>query len=96
MDKELEARELFALAEKKLRPGCCEAMCSSREERLTQAKEYFERAGNIFKLVKKWFEAGECFEKCAKIEEQLKYNATTFFEEATYCFNMDNTDKKSN
>jgi tetratricopeptide (TPR) repeat protein len=92
------ARELYHAhllveqGQKKLHPGCWESLCSSRDERLESAKQCYERAGNQFKLEKNWFQAGECFEKCAEIEEQLKADPSSYFEEAAHCFKFE--DKK--
>jgi alpha-soluble NSF attachment protein len=67
-------------------------MCSNKDQRLDEAKTCFERAANNFKLEKKWFEAGECYEKCANIEEQTGQDPSTSLEEAAHCFKF--TDKK--
>jgi alpha-soluble NSF attachment protein len=94
MDKEYSAHRLVEEGNRHLNPGCMKALCSSKDKRLEDAKDCFERAANSFKLVKKWFEAGECFERCGNIEEQLKNDATKYFEEAVHCFSFE--DKKSN
>lgn len=95
MDKELEARNLVSIADGKLKPGCMSSLCTSKDERMSQAKDLLERAGNIFKLQKMWNEAGECFERCARIEQELKNDPASCFEEAAHCFGFENTDKKS-
>jgi hypothetical protein len=94
MDQEYQAHLLVEEGERNLKPGCFKALCSSREERLDSAKQCFERAGNNFKLQKKWFEAGECYEKCANIEENLKSDPSTFLEEAAHCFKFSDTKSK--
>jgi hypothetical protein len=93
MDQEYQAHLLVEEGEKNLKPSCWMALCSSKDDRLENAKQCFERAGNNFKLQKKWFEAGECYEKCANIEENLKNDASGFLEEAAHCFKF--ADKKS-
>lgn len=94
MDQEYQGHVLAEQAEKKLNPGCWEALCTSKEERMDQAKDFYQRAGNCFKLVKKWFEAGECYEKAARIEEQTQGDPTTFYEEAAHCFKFDDKTSK--
>lgn len=94
MEREYEADMLVTTGTKKLNPGCWESMCSSRDQRLKEAEYCYERAGNIYKLKKSWYEAGECFEKCARIRETLKDDDIEgFYEEAALCFKF--SDKKS-
>lgn len=93
MDKEYEAHLLVEKAEKKLKPGFFGGLFNSKEGRFEEALDLYEKAGNIFKLSKKWFEAGECFEKCGNIEEQLKADAASHYQDAAHCFSF--VDKKS-
>ncbi len=93
MDAEFEAVNYVSAAEKKLNPGCIAAMCSNKEQRMEEARDLYEKAGNKFKLAQVWFEAGECFEKAADIQERNKENASEFYKEAAFCFNF--SDKKS-
>jgi len=93
MNAEFDALNLVSIADRKLNPGCWEAMCSNKEERLDEARDLYEKAGNKFKLAQSWFEAGECFEKAGEIQEGKKENASQFYEEAEFCFNF--IDKKS-
>jgi alpha-soluble NSF attachment protein len=90
MDKEYEARQLVERAEKKLKPGFFASLMSSKESRLEEALDLYEKAGNMFKLTKKWAEAGECFERCGQIEEQLKADAASHYQDAAHCFNFVN------
>lgn len=92
MDQAYQAHLLVEAANKKLNPGCWEALCSNREERLTQARENLEKAANLFKLEKSWEEAGECFERCAGVQEALKEDPSDFFQDAAHCFKLN--DKK--
>ena len=93
MDQEYQAHLFVEAGDKKLKPGCWDALCSSRDARLLEAKENFERAANLFKLQKKWFEAGECYERCASIEESQKGDASDLLQEAAHSFKQ--VDKKS-
>jgi tetratricopeptide (TPR) repeat protein len=89
MDKLSEAQELIDKAQKKLKPGFFEKMFSSRESRLEEALDMYEKAATMLKLHKKWFEAGECYEKCSQIEEQLDSdNASGHYHDASHCFNF--------
>jgi alpha-soluble NSF attachment protein len=92
MDKEYEAHNLVQQAEKKLKVGFFGKVFSSKEGRLEEALDLYEKAGNMFKLSKKWFEAGECYEKCADIEVELKADAASHYQDAAHCFNF--VDKK--
>jgi len=40
----------------------------SKEERMDEAKELFEKAANSYKLGDDFFNAGVCYDKCADIE----------------------------
>lgn len=86
MDREYEARTLVEKAEKKLKPGFFAKMMGSQESRLEEALDLYEKAGNMFKLVKKWYEAGECFEKCGDITLKLKSESASHFNDASHCF----------
>jgi hypothetical protein len=86
MDAEYQAVILAEAGDKKMHPNCIEALCTNKYERLMQAKELYEKAANNFKLMQKWFEAGQCFEKCAFIEEANKDDPSNYYEEAAHCF----------
>lgn len=89
MDRNSEAFQLISKAEKKLKPGFFEKMFSSKESRLEEALDLYEKAATMFKLQKKWFEAGECYEKCSQIEEELgSDNAAGHYHDASHCFNF--------
>ena len=93
MDKEYEAHKLVELAQKKTATGFFKGLFSSKESRLEEALDLYDRAANMFKLGKKWFEAGECYEKCADIEVELKSDlAAGHYHDAAHCFNF--VDKK--
>lgn len=92
MDREQEAQRLVAEAEKKMKPGFFTKLMSSSESRYEEALDLYEKAGNMYKLTKKWYEAGECFEKCGSLEEKLKSDAAGHYQDAAHCFNF--VDKK--
>jgi alpha-soluble NSF attachment protein len=94
MNNELDAYNLVTKAEKKLKPGFFGAIFTSKDSRLEEALDLYEKAGNIFKLAKKWHEAGECFEKCAEIEEKLKADPASHFQDAAHCYSFVNKPSK--
>lgn len=88
-----EAENLVKKAQSKLNAGFMTRLFSSRESRLEEALDLYERAANQYKLQKRWFEAGECFENCSKIEEELGSDAAAgHYHDASHCFNF--VDKK--
>jgi alpha-soluble NSF attachment protein len=92
MDKS-EADNLVKQAEKKLNAGFFSRMFSSKESRLEEALDLYERAANQFKLQKRWLDAGDCYEHCSKIEEELGSDAAAgHYHDASHCFNF--VDKK--
>jgi alpha-soluble NSF attachment protein len=93
ISKEYEAHVLVESAQKKMNPGFFKKLFSSKETRLEEALDLYEKAATLFKLNKKWQEAGECYENCAKIEEELKSDsAAGHYQDAAHCFNF--CDKK--
>ena len=93
MDRELEAQSLVDQAKKKLVPGFFSKLFGSKEARLEEALDLYEKAATMFKLQKKWFEAGECYERCSQIEEELGSDAAAgHYHDAAHCFNF--IDKK--
>jgi alpha-soluble NSF attachment protein len=96
MDTELDAYNLVTKAEKKLKPGFLGGLFSSKDSRMEEALDLYEKAGNIFKLSKKWFEAGECFEKCGEIEEKLKTDPANHYQDAAHCFSFIDKPSKFN
>jgi alpha-soluble NSF attachment protein len=86
---ESEADHLTQKARGKLSPGFFEKLFSSHSSRLEEALDYYEKAANIYKLGKKWYQAGECYENCAKILEELKSdNTASHYNDAVHCFNF--------
>jgi alpha-soluble NSF attachment protein len=90
---ENEANQLVQKAKSKLNPGFLGKMFTSQSSRLEEALDLYEKAANIYKLNKKWYEAGECYENCAKILDQLgSDNSAGHYSDAVHCFNF--VDKK--
>jgi alpha-soluble NSF attachment protein len=90
---ENDANQLVQKAKSKLSPGLLGKIFSSQSSRLEEALDFYEKAANIYKLNKKWYEAGECYENCARILEKLgSDNSAGHYSDAVHCFNF--VDKK--
>jgi len=90
---ENDANQLVQKAKTKINPGFFGKVFSSHSSRLEEALDYYEKAANIYKLNKKWYEAGECYENCAKILDELgSDNSAGHYSDAVHCFNF--VDKK--
>ena len=59
MSKEQEAYSYIKKADEKQNPGFMSKLFSSQESRLEESLDYLEKAANIFKMLKKWEEAGK-------------------------------------
>lgn len=93
MDREKEAYEYIKKAESKQKPGFFEKMFSNKDSRLEESLDYLEKAGNIFKLLKKWDKAGEVMENCAKIQIELQGDPAQSFLDASHCYSFVDKDK---
>ena len=81
--------ELFRKAKGNLTPGFFGKMFSSKESRVEEALELFNKAANMYKINKNWQKAGETFEEIAKLEvEQGDNSAYTHYQEAAHCFSF--------
>ena len=88
-DSEQKARQLVSEAEKKEKSsqgffGSLFGASSKTED----ACELYVRAGNAFKMCKKWADAGHCFCKAAEIQIKLqsKHQAASEFVNAATCY----------
>lgn len=88
MSKEHDAYDLIKKAEEKQNPGFFSKIFSSKNSRLEESLDYLEKAANIFKLLKKWEEAGNTYEKCGNIQLQLQNDPTNFLIESAHCFSF--------
>jgi len=50
------------------------------------SKESYEKVANDFKLIKRWNEAGDCFQYCARIAEENNEDPSKYYEEAAMCW----------
>lgn len=87
--KEAEARRLLSEADRKVR-GAQSFLGGlfGGSSRLEEACECYTRAGNIFKMVKSWSEAGSAFSRAAQLQLQLQsqHEAATNFVDAGNAF----------
>ena len=67
---EAKARALMAEGEKSFRRKSVWDLVSSAG-RLEEARDKFVKAANLFKMAKSWNAAGEAFERCAEVDDQL-------------------------
>lgn len=86
--KEYEANNLIKKAESKLNTGFFGSLFSSKISRLEEALDYFDKAANIYKLCKKWELAGDTYEKCGKLEEEMNEDAAKYYIEASHCYSF--------
>jgi len=92
MSKEQEAYSYIKKADEKQNPGFMSKLFSSQESRLEESLDYLEKAANIFKMLKKWEEAGKTWERCANIQKQLRNEPASFYLEASHCFSFVDTE----
>jgi alpha-soluble NSF attachment protein len=70
-DEEQRGRALMTEADKAFRRKSMWDSVVGSTSRLEEAKEKYSKAANLFKMAKAWSAAGEAFERCAEIEDQL-------------------------
>lgn len=64
------AQENEEKGDKKAKGSFFKNMFSSKGERLDDARDFYEKAANSYKLANKWEKAGEMYKKCADCERQ--------------------------
>jgi len=94
-DPEKKALELVAEAEKKLGGGSGSKSgflggLFGGGDKTSSAIECYQRAANMFKMAKKWSQAGESFQKCGELHLRgstpSKHDAASSFIDASNCF----------
>ncbi|KAI3635482.1 hypothetical protein MIR68_006120 [Amoeboaphelidium protococcarum] len=70
-NKEIEAQTLLERAEKKVNSFGFFGLGGSRESKLEEAADMCAKAGNLYKIEKKWKQAGEAYEKAADYALQM-------------------------
>lgn len=85
--EEKEAAKLIKKARALNQPKCCiQNICTKKEDRLQEMDNLYLKAGNLYKSVHHWRNAGICYENCSKIKEKLKENPLPTLEKAYYCY----------
>ena len=93
VEREKEAYEYIKKASEKQNPGFFSKLFSNKESRLEESLDLLEKAANIFKLVKKWQEAGDTMMNCAKIQNELNSDCAQSYIEASHCFSFVDKEK---
>ena len=84
---ENEAIHYQKRADNKIFPSCClSTLCSSKEKRTEDACELYRKAGEKYKICKKWKEAGDCFYNCSILKSRLKQNPYNSYQDAFFCY----------
>ncbi|XP_018912288.1 alpha-soluble NSF attachment protein isoform X1 [Bemisia tabaci] len=87
---EQKAMELMADADKKLNSskGFFGALFGSGSSKVEEAIECYQRAANLFKMAKKWGQAGSAFCEAASLHSKAgsKHDAATNFVDAANCY----------
>eukprot|EP00301_Raphidiophrys_heterophryoidea_P023179 c7134_g1_i1.p2 GENE.c7134_g1_i1~~c7134_g1_i1.p2 ORF type:complete len:310 (+),score=66.05 c7134_g1_i1:62-931(+) len=67
---------------------------STQTAKLEEAEEVFQKAANLYKMAKKWDEAGRTFRKLADVQLKLgnKFQAATSYNDAANCFKKCSTE----
>ena len=88
--EEMEARKLLADADKKAagKGGFLAGVFGGGSSRVDDAIELYCKAANFFKMAKNWSEAGNAFDKAAKLSltADNKLEAFTKFSDASNCY----------
>ncbi|KAI0235487.1 Beta-soluble NSF attachment protein [Lamellibrachia satsuma] len=89
-DNEKRALEFMAQAEKKQKSpgGFLSGLFGGGSAKLEESAELYVRAGNSFKMAKKWTEAGNAFCHAADVQLRLqsKHEAATHYIDAGNCY----------
>ncbi|CAB3359610.1 Hypothetical predicted protein [Cloeon dipterum] len=88
-DSEQKAYQLISEAEKKLnRSNGFFGQLFGGSSKVEDAVECYQRAGNMFKMAKKWNEAGKAFCEAASLHAKAdsKHDAATNYVDAANCF----------
>lgn len=82
-----QALSIIQDAKKKLTPGFFSALFGWKPK-IESAVEAYHRAGNLFKMSKNWYEAGNAFLEAGRLCMQIESNheAATSFVDAANCF----------
>lgn len=83
--------ELVRKARSKMNPGFFAKFMSSKDQRIEEAIDLMQTAANMYKIKKDWQKAGETYEECATLDQQLDgTSAYTYYQDAAHCFSFVN------
>jgi len=85
---EQRAREHIAEGEKALNPGIWTKITGGSHNKFDDAAAAFTKAGNVYKMLKKWDEGGNIFERAAQtyIQANSSHEAATAYQNASNCY----------
>jgi alpha-soluble NSF attachment protein len=91
-NKEIEAKTLIERAAKKVGEFNLFGLLGSRESKMEEASDLCAQAGHLFKIEKKWKEAGEAYAQAAEyvMQTQDRDSAANHLLEASKCFKKTN------
>lgn len=96
-DNEQKAMQLMAEAEKKLNSskGFFGQLFGSSSSRVEDAIECYQRAANMFKMGKKWNQAGQAFCEAANLHAKSgsRHDAATNYVDASNCYKKTDTNE---
>jgi len=88
MSNSEKAEEWIEKAEKKLKPGLLGGLLGGGSTKFEDAAEYYSKAANLYKIAKKYDQAGSAFVKAAEcsLKAQSKHEAATNYLAAASMF----------
>jgi len=87
--------KLIETANKKIKGSFFSNIFNSKSSRYEEGLDLFEKSGNMLKLAKSWERAGECFQRCGELEEQLDTDPASHYLEASHCYSFIDQDKST-
>ena len=69
-----------------LKRCCLVDFCSNKEKRYEKAIDFYNKAGDKYKSIHHWRNAGICYENCGLIQQKILKDPLNFYEEAYFCY----------
>ena len=84
---EKEAIIYIKKAKSLLQPKCCLCnICSSKNKKYEEACNLYKKAGDKYKSINQWRNAGRCYENSAFIKQKIFKNPIKYYEESYNCY----------
>ena len=84
---ESEGKILMRKARSYCQKQCCLVeLCSPKDKRYIKAINLYKKAGDKYKSIHHWRNAGICYENCGLIQQKLSNDPLSFYEEAYFCY----------